>query len=399
MAKGLEDTSFYRFFPLASLNEVGGDVRVFGYSPAIFHKKSRIRLRYWPNAILPSATHDTKRSEDVRARINVLSEIPAQWSAAIDRWHGLNASHRRIVAGQQVPGRNEEYLLYQTLLGTWPFGGAEKEQEWKEYSHRIEQYMAKAANEAKIYTSWVNPNRRYDDALSAFIRSVLAPDVSGRFLDDFRSFQVPVAWGGFLNSLSQQLLKIASPGVPDLYQGTELWDFSLVDPDNRRLVDFELRRRLMAGIAQEEVNDPAGLLERLLRAPEDGRIKLYLTRSALRFRRSNSLLFSRGGYVGLNTMGKFQRHVIAFARTMHPKTAIAAVGRFFLTLGCYPELPVGQEVWGDDAIVLARGLAGGEYRDVFTGRVVSTTSLAGRTVLPLSEVFSHAPFALLVHDA
>jgi (1->4)-alpha-D-glucan 1-alpha-D-glucosylmutase len=397
MAKGLEDTAFYRYFPLASLNEVGADLRGFGTPLSVFHAKNRIRLRLWPNAMLAGSTHDTKRGEDVRARINALSEIPVEAGRAFRRWRDVNASSKSVVGGLDVPSANAEYLLYQTLLGTWPLSVMSAEGR-EDYTRRIEGYMEKALREAKVRTSWVSPNRPYEEAVRRFIQSLLDPAPDNRFLAEFSDLQVLIAWAGILNSLSQLVLRIASPGVPDVYQGSELWDLSLVDPDNRRPVDFALRRRLMGELVEAERGDRAELTERLMADPRDGAIKLYLTRTALRLRRANRELFARGSYIPLEAIGGHQRHVIAFARRNGTTCAIVLAGRFFLSLGTRLAQPRGHTVWGDTCLELPQSLGGKAYRDVFTGRQVSLLLQNGKWRLPVADAFSHLAVSLLMND-
>jgi (1->4)-alpha-D-glucan 1-alpha-D-glucosylmutase len=236
MAKGIEDTTFYVFNRLLSLNEVGGDATQFGLMPSVFHQRNRDRQVHWPWALSATSTHDTKRSEDVRARLNVLSEMPVEWQTSLSRWNTLNRRHRIELDDTAAPDRNDEYFLYQTLLGAWPLGEPGPA-EWADFLNRIQTYMQKAIREAKVHTSWVNPNPEYEGAVEQFVARLL-DEKNQRFLNDFRSFQRRISYFGLLNSLAQTLLKIASPGVPDFYQGTELWDFSLVDPDNRRPLDY-----------------------------------------------------------------------------------------------------------------------------------------------------------------
>ncbi|HEU0079063.1 MAG TPA: malto-oligosyltrehalose synthase, partial [Longimicrobiaceae bacterium] len=234
MAKGVEDTTFYVFNRLVSLNEVGGEPDRFGISPEEFHAFSLERAERWPHALSSSSTHDTKRSEDVRARINVLSEIPDLWAERVEAWRGFNAAKLRRDGRRPVPDANDEYLLYQSLVGAWPFGELD-DQARQDFTARVQAYMQKATREAKRHTGWLNPNAAYDEGLSEFVADVLA-EGENAFLDDFLPFQRTVARLGMVNSLAQTLVKIASPGVPDIYQGQEAWDFSLVDPDNRRPV-------------------------------------------------------------------------------------------------------------------------------------------------------------------
>jgi (1->4)-alpha-D-glucan 1-alpha-D-glucosylmutase len=251
MAKGIEDTAFYRVYPLASLNEVGGNPERFGVAVETFHRQNAERQANWPFAMLTTSTHDTKRSEDVRARIGVLSEMPRDWERAMQRWQALNHDKKAEVDGTEVPDANEEYLFYQTLVGAWPLQPMD-EPAHEHFVARLEGYMEKALKEAKLHTSWINPQDAYDQAVKRFVREVLRPGADNRFLDDFRRFQNRVAQAGMWNSLSQTLLKITAPGVPDVYQGNELWEFSLVDPDNRQPVDFGTRARLLEELRQRE---------------------------------------------------------------------------------------------------------------------------------------------------
>src|SRR5262245_15838858 len=240
MAKGMEDTAFYRYFPLASLNEVGGDAARFGITVDVFHDKNQQRMYERPHGLSATSTHDTKRSEDVRARLNVLSEMPAQWYRNILRWRRINQDHRTRLNGTEAPDDNDEYLIYQTLVGAWPLSPMNGER-LAEFARRIEEYIIKAMREAKVHSSWISPNDAYERGVTRFIRNILEHTSENRFLNDFVGFQQTIARAGMLNSFSQTLLKIALPGVPDFYQGTEIWDFSLVDTDNRRPVDFTVR--------------------------------------------------------------------------------------------------------------------------------------------------------------
>jgi (1->4)-alpha-D-glucan 1-alpha-D-glucosylmutase len=396
MAKGLEDTAFYRFFPLASLNEVGGDPRTFGISLGLFHGKSQARCKSWPNTLVTTYTHDTKRSEDVRARINVLSEIPEEWYRAIRSWQGLNRKWK-TQAGGEAPGANEEYLFYQTLVGAWPLTPMNS-QEHSGFVARIQAYMEKALREAKLHTSWINPNGAYEEAVRRFVASALDPVPENRFLSAFLAFQGSIVRAGMLNSLSQVVLKTASPGVPDFFQGSEIWDLSLVDPDNRRLVEYSVRRSLLEKLDAAEREGAAALIERLLADPSDGAIKLYVTSRALRFRRANRELFAKGAYVAVRGAGQRQEHVVAFARKLGRQSALAVAGRFFMALGADRRLPLGEEAWGDTVAMLPRQLEGGTWRDVFTGQRVSAEGRKGRWVLPLARAFSRMTVALLVPE-
>ena len=397
MAKGLEDTAFYRYYPLASLNEVGGAPNQFGTSPAFFHSKGLIRRKSWRNALLATSTHDTKRSEDVRARINVLSEIPTDWYQNVKIWQRLNQSKKTTVAGLEAPSANEEYLLYQTLVGSWPLGPMNSEQH-AEYTQRIHAYMEKALREAKLHTSWISPNTAYEHAVHNFIDALLERSEGNNFLAEFRPFQARIARAGIWNSLSQVMLKIASPGIPDFYQGTEIWDFSLADPDNRRPVDYTQRRSLLEKLRMAS-EDAVSLVQRLIADPLDGAIKLYVTTRALTFRRTNKELFARGGYVPLRVAGQRQGHVVPFARTLGGRSVIALAGRFFMALGGDQRVPAGNEVWGDSALLLRKQLAAPTYQDVLTQQTFIPAGGNGKRILPLAPVFSHLPVALLVGES
>jgi (1->4)-alpha-D-glucan 1-alpha-D-glucosylmutase len=397
MAKGVEDTAFYRYYPLASLNEVGGGPERFGVSINAFHRRNLIRSEVWPNTMTATSTHDTKRGEDVRARINVLSEMPGEWYRAIRRWRDMNRRWKAKVEGVPTPGSNEEYLFYQTLVGTWPLLPMNAE-EHAVYVERIQQYMEKALHEAKVHTSWISPNVEYDRAVREFVAHSLAQSPENAFLDDFRQFQAPIASAGIWNSISQVLLKIAAPGMPDFYQGTDLWCFDLVDPDNRRPVDFELRRSIISKLHEQSAKDAAGLMERLVTNPCDGAIKLYVTSRALQFRKTHRQLFAQGSYASLAGVGGRANHVVAFARGFDKQTAIALAGRFFLKLRNSHPHPVG-DVWGNTAVVLPPDIAQQPFHDILTGRAVAVEQRDGQAVIPLAQAFSHCPVALLASSA
>jgi (1->4)-alpha-D-glucan 1-alpha-D-glucosylmutase len=397
MAKGLEDSAFYRYCPLLSLNEVGGAPDKFGVSATFFHAKSLIRQTFWHNSLLATSTHDNKRSEDVRARINVLSEIPTDWYRAIRSWQLLNQDKKVLVAGDLVPSANDEYFLYQTLVGTWPLRGM-NEKEYAEFVNRIGTYMEKALREAKVHTSWISPNIEYESAFQSFLVAILDRSPGNNFLTAFQPFQARIARVGVFNSLSQTVLKITSPGVPDFYQGTEVWNYSLADPDNRRPVNYDLLRSLLNQLREAEDQKMENLVDQLIRDPVDGAIKLYVTRSALRFRRANRELFAKGSYTGLRVAGKKHRHVIAFSRSYRQRELVVVAGRFFALLGADGNLATGEETWSDTAVVLRKQIAATNYRDVFTGRVVAAQKRKGKLVLSVSEVFRNLPIALLTSE-
>src|SRR5262249_39191959 len=306
-----------------------GDPDRFGVTPESLHRYCHDRQMKWPYALGPLSTHDTKRGEDVRARINVLSEIPGQWHKRLARWSELNRPHRVEVEEELVgPDANEEWLICQTLLGAWPL---DPNEEGEAFVGRIQEYLVKALHEAKVHTSWINPNAAYDDAVAQFAARILDPD-NAAFLDDFRPFQQRVSHYGLFNSLSQTLLRLTAPGVPDTYQGTELWDFSLVDPDSRRPVDYECRPRLLAGLKERVASgrDLAGFARELVEQKEDGRVKLYLTWRALECRAANAGLFSAGEYIPLEVQGERAEQVFAFARRQGDRVAVVAVPRLLV---------------------------------------------------------------------
>ncbi|MCA1644354.1 MAG: malto-oligosyltrehalose synthase [Chloroflexi bacterium] len=386
MAKGTEDTAFYQYNRLISLNEVGGDPDQFGRSLSAFHRHNAEFARDWPATLLGSSTHDTKRSEDVRARINVLSELPHDWRTALTRWTRLNGRRRVAVQGGVAPDRNEEYLLYQTLLGAWPSGAIDDE-----FARRINEFMLKALKEAKVHTSWITPNTEYEEAVMQFVRVILDPAENSAFLDDFVQLQKKVAFFGVFNSLSQAVLKFGSPGVADIYQGNELWDFSLVDPDNRRPVDYDLRSRHLRWIVEND-DHRLKLTRELLESREDGRIKLYISQRLLCLRRERPELFVGGSYSPL----RGNQHVAAFSRGAEGQTLVIAAPVQLATLTRRAAVvPVGPEVWRDDRLRMP-GEPGRTYTDLFTGRALATRAEGGKATLRLAEVFSDFPVAALL---
>ncbi len=395
MAKGFEDTALYRLYPLASLNEVGGNPTSFGVSVGAFHARNERRLGEWPHALSATSTHDTKRGEDVRARINVLSEMSDAWEQAVLRWHGINASLRVEWEDSYVPDPNEEYFFYQTLVGTWPLEtmtSAEHEQ----FVKRIEDYLLKSSKEAKFHTSWVSPNAAHDEAFATFVRAALRRDSANQFFADFARFRRPIAIAGMLNSLSQSVLKAGAPGVPDFYQGTELWDYNLVDPDNRRPVDFAIRSAMLQEIVRESDRNRAKLVEKLLASPQDGLIKMYVIHRALEFRRDHPELFASGAYVPLKALGKRTRHVIAFARRARNDCVIIAAGRFFAGLeGASDSFP-DAAAWSDTKLTMPADFAARRYIDLFTGYTVKARTEAGVASLSMAEVFGRMPISMLV---
>jgi (1->4)-alpha-D-glucan 1-alpha-D-glucosylmutase len=399
MAKGLEDTSFYIYNRLASLNEVGGDPRTFGFSVDAFHGASADRARHWPHTMLATSTHDNKRAEDVRTRIDVLSEMPAVWRLALRRWRQINRRLRTTIDGAPAPSPNDEYLLYQTLLGAWPLESID-DAGLALFRSRIQRYMQKAAREAKVRTSWINPNREYEAALAEFIDGMLTPLAPNPFLQDFLPAQAHVARYGCLNSLSQVLLKLASPGVPDTYQGTELWDFSLVDPDNRRPVDYALRAGLLDTIvgAFADSGDRSHAARALLDQWTDGRAKLWLTWRVLSFRALHPDWFETASYVPLTVRGAKAAHVCAFARVHDAGWLVAIAPRLFIRLVRDPRRwPLGEAVWRDTCVVLPAG-APVQWRNVLTDAPCAAETHDGVSELPLAAILDAFPVSLLTSE-
>ena len=397
-AKGVEDTAFYIYNRLVSLNEVGGEPDIFGVPPATFHDRLRERQARWPHSLSATSTHDTKRSEDVRARINVISEMPKAWRAQVLRWSKLNKKYTTKLEERPAPDPNEEYLFYQTLIGAWPFDAMDDTQ-YGTFCERIQRYMTKALKEAKVNTSWINPDQSYDEAVRFFIAQVLDRSGPNVFLDEFLPFQQMIAEYGMYNSLSQVLLKALAPGIPDFYQGTELWDFSLVDPDNRRPVDFAARAGLLADLQQaceRPEGDRVRFIQELLDSRKDGRIKLYLTESALRYRRAHPALFQAGEYVPLEVQGSKREHLCSFARILGEETVVAVAPR--LVGGLLADklgAPIGPEVWGDTWISVPSWRPGSRYRNLLTEESLASETINDRQGLQAGQVLSGFPVAIL----
>jgi (1->4)-alpha-D-glucan 1-alpha-D-glucosylmutase len=394
-AKGIEDTALYLYTRLTSLNDVGSEPDRFGESPDELHGWLAARAEEWPHGLSATSTHDTKRSEDVRARLNVLSELPGAWKQAIARWARINRRGRSTIDGQSYPSRNEEYLLYQTLVGSWPLHAMSVSDEAM-YLQRIVAYMQKAMREAKVFTNWLNPSLQHEQAMTRFVEFVLAPD-NAPFRDDFLAFERRIAEYGLYNSLAQVALKVAAPGVPDFYQGTELWDFSLVDPDNRRPVDYDRRRTLLHELDEAAKQTGAiALSTELMANPRDDRLKLFVTGGLLRFRRAQSALFQCGGYSPLRVDGFRRDHLFAFARTLRGQHVLVVVPRLVAAL--LPEAdvpPLGERVWGDSRIELPPDGTPG-YRHVLTGACIPVQHSNGEAPsLRAGDVFAHLPVAIL----
>jgi (1->4)-alpha-D-glucan 1-alpha-D-glucosylmutase len=391
-AKGTEDTALYIYNRLLSLNEVGSDPRVFGLEPAAVHAWMARRQRDWPSALSATSTHDAKRGEDVRARISALSELPGAWKAAVAKWRAVNRRFRTEVDGRPAPGANEEYLLYQTLVGAWPF--EDGDDALARFRPRVSAYMIKALREAKVHTSWLSPEEPYEQAVTRFVDSILDPRRGQAFLQAFLPFQARIAALGLYNSLSQLLIKMTAPGVPDFYQGTELWDLSLVDPDNRRPVDFR-RRAALAATLPSGGDGPA--VDELFRHRTDGRLKLFVTTRTLQIRARLREVYERGDYVPLTTAGSRQDCLFAFARRHGHVTAITCVPRLVATLtpdGAVP--PLGPAIWGDTRVELPVDWRIGELCDAFTGAALAVDAGSGSPAIAAGAVFERLPVGLLL---
>jgi (1->4)-alpha-D-glucan 1-alpha-D-glucosylmutase len=387
VAKGLEDTVFYAYTPLISLNEVGGDPRP---SPQDFSKFLEDRARSSPYTLNATTTHDTKRAEEVRARINVLSEIPGEWQRHLRLWSRLNAPHRRTVGRHRVPDPVEETLLYQTILGAWPLG----QDEVSGFQPRLKEYVIKATREAMVHTRWTRPNFEHEEALTQFVESILNVRKSRRFLNDFLKFQEKISYYGMLNGVSQALLKIVCPGVPDFYQGSELWDFRLVDPDNRRPVDFGKRIRLLESIVQEGGCPRPEFLRCLCRCWRDSRIKLYVVWKALNFRRQHAQLFLDGGYLFIKAHGGRAQNVFALMRYNTNRYFLAAVPRWLAFTKAPMNAENMQKYWGSGFLLLPPK-APDHWFNVLTGAQIPCEKHSGRASLPLRALLASFPVALL----
>ncbi len=383
MAKGLEDTAFYVYHRLTSLNEVGGDPRRFALSVSAFHRANAERLQNWPAAMLSTSTHDSKRSEDVRARINVISELPNDWQRHVGRWSRLNRAKKITVDGKPAPSRNDEYLLYQTLVGAWPLHPQEGDA-LEAFRNRIRDYMLKAIKESKVHSSWINPNEEYEKAVVHFVDSLLA-DGNNRFLSDFRPFVRRVSRFGLFNSLSQVTLKLTSPGIPDIYQGNELWEFALVDPDNRHPVDYVRRRHLLGKLAGEPVSPE--LARDLMAHIGDGRIKLFVTWRLLQLRRRYPDLFLEGKYTPLAVEGPKAEHLCAFARETERQCLVAVVPRWFARLLVDTDYPTGEALWAETGLEWPKA---GRFRNLFTDAVIEI----GQSPVSAPDLFRDFPVSV-----
>ncbi len=387
MAKGFEDTTLYVYNRLLSLNDVGGSPDRFGIPLEEFHDFNEKRARNQPHSMNATATHDTKRGADVRARINVLSEIPELWEAGLRKWSKLNRRRKQAVRGAAVPDKNDEYFLYQTMIGAMSFFGDDIDL----FRGRLKNYIIKAVREAKVYTAWLKPDSDYEDNFMTFIDKILAPSDKNRFLQEFLPFQKMVSEYGIYNSLSQTLIKITSPGFPDFYQGSEFWDLNLVDPDNRRPVDFELRTWLFRELKAKEEENRLKLISELFSTREDGRIKMFLIYKTLSARKEYKSLFEKGSYIPVETTGKYKKNIVAFAREHRPYYAITVAPRFLTGVVEYGTIPLGRDVWEDTQIILPKN-APSLWKEAISG-----TEHKGKKKLFVGDIIKHFPAGLLVN--
>ncbi len=362
MAKSVEDTAFYNYNRLVSLNEVGGHPEFFGGTVADFHAHNQDKV--FPHTMLGSSTHDTKRSEDVRARINVLSEIPSAWHAAIEEWAAIGLPYKTEIDGTPAPSRNDEYLIYQTLVGAYP-DALPDDEAYATFKTRVIRYMHKAINEAKQHSNWLNPNQAYAQAITDFIGGLLDDPA---FRQSFEPFQARVSTWGKFNSLGQVALKLTAPGVPDIYQGNELWDYSLVDPDNRRPVDYDRRRTLLDEIQARE-DDRAALSTHLLETLTTGAAKLYLTYRTLTYRRDNPAVFIDGSYEPLSVDGPRSEHVVAYLRRTDEALLVVIVPCLLAGLtDDTPQAPTGEAIWNGTVLHFPKAIQGQTVTNLYTGQ-------------------------------
>jgi (1->4)-alpha-D-glucan 1-alpha-D-glucosylmutase len=394
MAKGHEDTALYQYNRLISLNEVGGDPRHFGNSVNAFHHFNQERIKKWPHTMLCLSSHDTKHSADVRARINVLSEIPQQWQAAILRWRRLNKS-KKTKMNRAVIARNDEYLFYQVLIGTWPLISLTNS-ELTSYQERIQGYMIKAVREAKQYSSWLNPNEDYEQAVSQFVHRCLDANTNPLFLKDFTEFEQQIRKPALIKALAQTVLHLTSPGMPDIYQGNELWQFNLVDPDNRRPVDFNKHRQLLTEMDEMLVHtDRLQFVSGLLENMEDGRIKLFVVMQVLRFRQRYASLFQNGEYLKINVHGIGADQLLAFARKDQNNFAIIVVPCLMTQLLKNTLNTPLDDVWGDTWLELPQK-APRHYQELFSQcRVTAAQPVEDYFQLTVRDILKLFPVAIL----
>ncbi len=386
MAKGFEDTALYVYNRLLSLNEVGGDPDKFGCSREEFYTFLSQRQTKWPLTLNATSTHDTKRGEDARARMNVLSEIPSEFHNETKKWSDTNCLKKTRIDGKLAPSKNEEYFIYQTLVGSFPFEQADMPQ----FIDRLMAYSAKALREAKVNSSWFSPNELYEKAVASFISKLLESSKKNAFLEEFMPFQKKIAFIGCLNSLSQTLIKIASPGVPDFYQGTELWDLNFVDPDNRRPVDFQKRQEYLREVRNLKSSD----LREFPQGFQDERTKIFEINRALKLRDRKKELFQTGKTVPLPVKGALRDHLIAFCRNKEEDFAIVVVPRLLFNIE-QAQPPLLDIDWKDTFICLPKG-ASKTWTEIFTSITQFSKNRGCGQGFFASDLLKDFPVALLV---
>jgi (1->4)-alpha-D-glucan 1-alpha-D-glucosylmutase len=387
MAKGLEDTAFYRYNRFVALNEVGGHPDEFGLGLAAFHRANRARAERWPQAMLGTSTHDTKRGEDTRARLAVLSEVPEEWATQVQIWSRLLRARRGDVEGTAPPDRNDEYLFCQLLLGTWPVEMLDGEPDptaLKSYAERLSGAMVKSMREAKLHSTWAAPDTEYEEATLSFVADALDPSRAGNFFASFLPFVARIAELGARNTLIQTVLKLTLPGVPDIYQGTELWDFSLVDPDNRRPVDYASRTELLSQVLRELDDDRRSAMRSYADEWRDGRFKLATIATLLAYRREHAALFEKGDYQPIDAQGTNADRICAFVRSYGNDTLLTSVARF-------PSRDARTDRAVDDIMPLPEVLKNVPLYDLVSGLEHAPTP-----VLATADFFSAHPAAVLI---
>ncbi|HEX2529732.1 MAG TPA: hypothetical protein VHL31_26015, partial [Geminicoccus sp.] len=387
MAKGLEDTAFYRFNRFVALNEVGGHPETFGTTLSAFHRANQQRADHWPHALLSSSTHDTKRGEDTRARLAALSELPEEWQRQVQAWSRILRARRGDVEGTAPPDRNDEYLFYQLLLGAWPvelLDDAMDQAVLDTLKERLKGAMTKSVREAKVHTSWTAPDQAYEDAVLGFVDDALDAERSNAFLDAFRPFALRVATLGATNTLLQTVLKLTVPGVPDIYQGADLWDLSLVDPDNRRPVDYEQREQLLADVSLALARDRGHAMRSFFEDWRDGRFKMAAIQALLQHRRRCPALFGQGSYEPVAATGTDAERVCAFLRRHEGQALLVIAARF-----------PGRGTSIDAQLPALTDLQGRNWRDLLTGRDVEL----GGGGQPITDLLTDLPVAVLVNGS
>lgn len=385
-AKGVEDTTFYNYNRLISHNEVGDTPEAFGFSIEHFHKVLTEHQETWPLAQNATATHDTKRGEDARMRLNVITELAEEWQSLLTQWQTANKQYLQKLNGEQVPSPNRIYFLYQALLGSYPMAGEPE----TDFLERVKEAMTKAMREAKRFSNWSEPNEKYEAGVHEFTEGIFSHNAA--FRETFVPFVKKISFYGMLYSLGQTLLKITAPGIPDIYQGCELWDLSMVDPDNRRPVNFEVRKKLLSEMETSLQNGRENALESLKANWEDGRIKLFVTQQALKFRQSFPGLFSAGKYLALKTSFEGQAQVLAFARYTESHWCLVLLPLNVVSLSEAGTFPLGEKTWKNATVSLPE-TAPSAWKNIFTNEKITGTEM-----LTLAEVFKTFPVAILTSE-